>query len=668
MQGLRAVAVILVVLYHADRVLSGGYIGVDVFFVISGFVIMAMMLRELDGTGSLDLKRFYTRRVRRLLPALTLMLTVTAIGSALILSPFGAQQTAADTGQAASLFAANARLYLSPTAYFAPAAELNPLLHTWSLAVEEQFYLLFPVALFVAWRIGRRSPRSAALIVLVAAGLVSFAASVLLVDAPDQQSVLSKPRQFSFYSSPTRAWEFVAGALLAFIPNTIRRLPAVAGHVASVVGMAIIIWCSFAYTDFTPFPGLAAVPPVIGTVLLVVGGGATTGGLTAALSSRVPVRLGDLSYSWYLWHWPAIVFTAVLFPNVNLSIIAGFGSIVLAWVSYVLVEEWFRHNERLVGVRSIALVVACVAIPVVAMAAVRAGAEQRWGDETLDEVAPYTALHEDVVRGCDATQGFGWERDRCTWSPPEDAEAAAATPAAGTVLLFGDSHAGHLTEAVTGAGNRLGHDVIVRTFSACPFVETSLSYVDGAPSDGCRNYVSAALDQAIESEPDLVVISTAIREYLTSESVILGDDDDFLDRPIEERLALWQQSFDATLARFDEAGVPVLVVQPLPVFEEWSLLACSMLTISTDPASCGTEADRTELLADRQDFAAANQASADRFDAVSTIDLFDALCPDSTCVTNDGDTFFYRDGDHLTVERATLLAEDFTPAIQAALG
>ncbi len=661
-QGLRALAVVLVVLYHADRVLTGGYIGVDVFFVISGFVIMAMMLRELDSTGSLDMKRFYTRRTRRLLPALAVMLTATAIGSALILSPFGAQQTAADTGQAASLFAANARLYLSPTGYFDAAAELNPLLHTWSLAVEEQFYLLFPVALFITWRIGKRAPRAAGLVVLIAVGLISFAASVLLIDAPDQQSVLSEPRQFGFYSSPTRAWEFVAGALLAFTIGRTKKLPEAVAHLLSVIGLAIIGWCSFVYTDFTAFPGVAAIPPVLGTVLLIVAGGSTSGGIIGALSSRIPVRLGDLSYSWYLWHWPAIVFTAVLIPGVNLSVIAGFASIGLAWLSYVLVEEWFRHDTRWEGWRSVGLALGCILIPVIAMAGVRAGAEQRWGVEALDDIAPFTALHGDVVRGCDETQGVAWEAERCTWSPE-----GATSGEQRQVLLFGDSHAGHLTEAVAGAGNQLGYDVVVRTQSACPFVETSIEYVNGSPSGACEAYVVSAIEQAIESSPELVVLSTAVREYITSESVVLGDPERF-ERSEADRLQAWEDGFAPVLQRFDDAGIEVVVVQPLPVFEDWSLVRCAMVTMSSNPANCGTEAERTDLLAERSAFLDLNAEVIDRFDSVTAVDLFDGLCPDEICVTNEGETFLYRDGDHLTVDRSTMLAAEFVPIIESAIG
>jgi peptidoglycan/LPS O-acetylase OafA/YrhL len=157
-QGLRGIAVLLVVLYHAGLDVPGGFTGVDVFFVISGFVITGLLLRELDASGSLDLRRFYARRIRRLLPALAVMLTVVA-AVGLLASPVGAQVTTAHTGIAASLFAANAYLYRLGTGYFDVRTTLDPLLHTWTLGVEEQFYLVFPALLLAAWRVARGSPR-----------------------------------------------------------------------------------------------------------------------------------------------------------------------------------------------------------------------------------------------------------------------------------------------------------------------------------------------------------------------------------------------------------------------------------------------------------------------------------------------------------------------------
>lgn len=310
-QGLRGLAVVLVVAYHANLPLTGGFIGVDVFFVVSGFVIAAMLMREFASTGRISLGRFYRRRVRRLLPALGVMIGVVAVLSIVLLGPLGQQQLAVNTGIAASAFVGNIYLGNASGGYFDLQGETNPFLHTWSLSVEEQFYLVLPVVLWGLWRIasrGRTDQLGAWPVVVPVAVLAGL--SALLVLSPwillGQGPMAGSSA--AFFSSITRGWEFGAGVVLALLAHRLPAMPAVAGKVLVVGGATLVIVGAITISETTPFPGPATLLPVAGATAMIAGGSVTSRSLVGYVLSAPPlVRIGDLSYSWYLWHWPLVV-------------------------------------------------------------------------------------------------------------------------------------------------------------------------------------------------------------------------------------------------------------------------------------------------------------------------------------------------------------------------
>src|SRR6478735_5709247 len=309
-QGMRALAVLMVVAFHAGLDIPGGFTGVDVFFAISGFVITAMLLREADGSGRFSFRSFYARRVRRIMPAsamtigLVALLSLGAINSA-------AQGITARTGIAGSLFGANFVLARAQNGYFDVAATTNPLLHIWTLSVEEQFYFVFPAILFLGMVVaGKRRMREAAgrLAVLIGlVGVVSFAlgwyTSTHRVSIPG----FASSAQFAFYMAPARAWEFAAGALVAIGVPLWRRCPEPLTYPLGVIGIGLIAVGAFAIDGTTPFPGTAALLPVGGAVLLMVAGTASRRGVSAVLGWSPIARVGDYSSSWYLWPGPVIV-------------------------------------------------------------------------------------------------------------------------------------------------------------------------------------------------------------------------------------------------------------------------------------------------------------------------------------------------------------------------
>ena len=308
-EGLRAVAVLAVVLFHAEVPgLGGGYIGVDVFFVISGFLITGLLWREASTAGSIRLRRFYGARARRLLPASATVGVVTAIASAALLPPLQAPSVLED-GIASALYVGNYWFILKGVDYLAPYLPTSPFQHYWSLGVEEQFYLVWP-ALIIAttWliRLVHRRTRAQAtasqnpyLVVLALVAAVSFALSL---------AVTYVVPSVAFFSLPTRAWQLAAGGLVALTATQWRRLPALAAAIAGWAGLALILLACTLFSATTLYPGTAALVPVLGAALVIGAGCAAPSQGCGRVLAVSPMRaIGRVSYSWYLWHWPVLL-------------------------------------------------------------------------------------------------------------------------------------------------------------------------------------------------------------------------------------------------------------------------------------------------------------------------------------------------------------------------
>ncbi len=343
-QGLRAIAVLAVVAFHADLPLPGGYVGVDMFFVISGFVIAGVLQHEWQRTGSISFRRFYLRRFKRLTPALSAMIVVTVALSLALLPPFDRQLAVGRTALGALGFVANWVIAREAGDYFAPDASTNPLLHTWSLSVEEQFYFVFPVLVFLAWKckstLSSRLPWAG----LFVAALTLTSMASIRGSAVD---LLSGTWWIGYYSPLNRAWEFGVGALIALvIPQSAVPRKWLA-NLAALTGVVLILLALNLITPATPYPGKATLLPVLGTALLIVAGSLGPNIVSRALSATPLTYCGDRSYSIYLWHWPFIAFAAVLWPFSHWTpAAAALVSLFPAWASYRWIESPLRDPIR----------------------------------------------------------------------------------------------------------------------------------------------------------------------------------------------------------------------------------------------------------------------------------------------------------------------------------
>jgi peptidoglycan/LPS O-acetylase OafA/YrhL len=339
LEGLRAVAVVLVLLYHAAVPgFSGGYVGVDVFFVLSGFLITGLLLREVRRTGTVSLPTFYARRARRLLPASALVLLVTVVASFFIMPPLRVPDVAGDAA-AAAMYVSNIRFALQATDYLQAEMAPSPILHFWSLGVEEQFYIFWPAIVLVATRGGGDAARRIGIVAgFIAVG--SFLLSLYLTQA-------NQP--WAFFSLPTRAWELGLGAFLAIGATQLARIPARPAAVLAWVGLAMVALSGVVLSTGTPFPGIAALLPTVGSALVIAGGFRQAPFAPGRwLSMAIPRFLGRISYSLYLWHWPLLILPAVALDMKlpwwarGLLVLASIGA---AAATQRWVEDPLRHGR-----------------------------------------------------------------------------------------------------------------------------------------------------------------------------------------------------------------------------------------------------------------------------------------------------------------------------------
>ncbi len=674
-EGLRFLAVALVVAFHAGVPwLRGGYVGVDVFFVISGFLITGLLVEELGRRGTLSFTGFYARRARRLLPMGLLVLTLTAVAFAAVLSPIDRHALAADI-DAAALYAANWH-FAGASLVYGTDASVNPVLHYWSLGVEEQFYFVWPAVLYVVTRRrvghGRPVARTVAL-ALAGIGVASLVASIVLTP---------RSAPYSYYGLHTRAWEFAVGGLLALGAARLGGLTANVRAVMGWLGMAGIVASAVWFGSSTAFPGYAAMLPVAGTLLVIAAGsGGIAPGPGAAdrvLSLRPITYGGRLSYSLYLWHWPCLVMAGTLYADADQPFVAAHGwvsaaavavAVALSVIGHHAVENpmrfapWMQPRRRSlsVGAAGMAVTIGATVLllpsstgairspvlaylaPVSSQAPVTGDPVQRLGHVRL-RMTPAEARGDrpSGTAGCYSGYDTTTASMTCVYGDPAGTRSVA---------LVGDSLAEAMFPAVDALARANHWKLWLWTKPACPIVELPVrlpQFQDTYP--WCTTWRASVIEQ-------LAGIADLDTVFVTNYSGVLTMPGRFGapgGGPIAGRdlPAAWAQAWTNTDRALSRTARRVVVLRSTPV-QAADVPRCLTQHVP-DERPCSTP--RSVALRDSErmyDLERGGSTAATRF-----LDLNDILCPGDPCpvVTSGGD-IIYRDDRHLTATVAAQLAD-----------
>ncbi len=682
-QGLRAVAVTLVVLDHFTGWPTGGFIGVDIFFVISGFLISSLMLREYDRTGSISLRSFYVRRMRRLFPAAFACLAAVAVASLYLFNRSRAIDSVVDTGWALA-FMANWRFAIKGTDYLQAELAPSPVQHYWSLAVEEQFYFVWPLLLIMMLTLGNRWSRRAG----TSPGRGPVLAGTLVISVLSFGWALYETGTnptVAYFSSLTRAWELGVGVVVAlaaarFSPTrAVRTVLAWVGLIG-IGGSAVLI------SPLSAFPGPTAIWPVLATAALLLSGLGGTPPPMVVLNNPVSDFVGKISYSLYLWHWPVVVFLEPRLPWEGLGAftVLAVVSLALSTLSFFFVEEPFRRasglgyelhlpwtararrsaKRRKLRRRLLAPALVVIAVLLVAPAV----ANVLRAPETLstEGVAGARALTEGSTANAPSDVSFAPAVDQLADDVPilyakachqyrDGTRAAACTfdyskgqdnPV--TVALVGDSHAVQWFPALDIVAEQQGWLLQTYTKAACPLNAAVLAYPAPTRYDACVTWNEGVMQELTRTGFDRVIVAAS-----ASYSALLADGELVRGSRADQLMA---QGYTESWEELVSAGVPVVMVEdsPRPGVDVVECLALH----TEEPAQCAFP--RHSALRKSSPM----KVAAEGMTGVQVVDLNDYICPDQECQMVVGGLVVYRDGNHLTASYSTSLA----PMLKRALG
>ncbi|WES65281.1 acyltransferase family protein [Microbacter sp. GSS18] len=667
-QGLRAIAVLFVVLYHFwPGRLTGGYVGVDVFFVISGFLITSHLMRELTATGTVRLSQFWARRARRLLPASLLVLLFSAIvAGSPYLMPISALQNEVREIIASTFYVENWYLALNSADYLNHAGDPTTVQHYWSLSLEEQFYVMWPLIMLLAAWIGVRYARGARRrAVLVALGIVTVASFVFCV-----AFTITDPAP-AYFVTFGRMWQFGVGAMIALVPM-LRVRHAVGSFVLGWTGIAALLFAALRFDGQTPFPGYMALVPTLGAAAVIAASNTDRWWYpTRVLAIRPAQFTGDISYSLYLWHWPLIIIAPsvpfwglTIWHRLSLLVIC----FVLAWLTKRFVEDPVRGWKVLTTRRARVTLWSSLA----AMALVAGVAGGAWAVNAPAYRAGVTEIEQlradppecfgaasVLDPSCEGVEfadirpdpGFAGidrpEHPECfvqlNDARPVTCAFGVDDPDAPTVALIGDSHAYQLLSTFDRLAQKEGWRLVTWFKGACPWNTTPLS-TPGAFGQACAQWRDSVREALAESDVDVVFTSALATTPYSA---------DGFDSAHDAAVAGYRQAWGEVLDR----GIPVVTVVDNPVW-------------ATDPNKCLRTRDAAECDGARGDVLVADDPLRDAaagVEGVTLLDFTDVFCGAEVCSPVVGGANVYRDQDHITVTFADSLGPWYAAALEDAL-
>lgn len=607
--GLRALAVLAVTIFHFNKQwLPGGFVGVDIFFVISGFLITGIIYGKGDGFSFAD---FYGRRVRRILPAAIFVTAITLVVGSLIMMPTDVTDLSG-SAIAAALSAANVYFWLFlDTSYFAQSSETVPLLHMWSLGVEEQFYLVWPALMIIAMKLGGKRLLAATAVIIA---IASFAVSEYYV---------TRDPSFAYYMLPSRAGELLVGALL-FLGMDGRRIGSAMANAAGLAGLALIAGSLAVLDEKGGFPGVRSIIPSVGAALLILGGSHQAGLLSKALANPVARAIGFRSFSLYLWHWPVLAFYRYGYgePTLAGGIACAAAMLVLTEITYRLIETPFRtYSPRWLLTKAAPIFATSLAVVAMSYVLIQnkgliPSASSKSYLVQLNQHDFNTKAASKFPFNCQMFQNDPklWTQDRCLIG---DKSKPAET------LLWGDSNAAHYVGYLKAVGESSHFAVRNISHSSCPPVRELKGLVPPAQQKSCQEFNDKAFAESKNYRT--VIIGAAWENYAKANG---------------------RTQFEKTVAELASNGNQVIIALNVPVFDELDRM-CSAKSIRFPGMDCASKSVLVSTSDSDTNTYLVELAS--RYPNVSTFGVREQICKDGVCSAYQDGALLYYDRGHLSM-------------------